>query len=358
MRQSTNQHASEIEAEIPVTLDRVLDQEWLEAALSTLSGGGRVVSVEPAEVVKTMASKIRVKVAFKGGSRDSAHLCIKGFLDHDLGENAGGVTTLREADFYLKIAPNISMETPPCRVVVADREASRCIFIMDDMVAAGAHFYSALEPLTVDQTAETLEQLARLHAAHQLLPDNPWIPNRIQSIALNGGHLSIEQIQSLMHDARRSDLPDRTLDADVLMHGIKLLAERGASLPQTILHGDVHPGNIYQAANGKLGFTDWQCIQRGHWSLDAAYHIASVLPIDVAEREERHLLNHYLASLKSLDVKVPEKEAAWKEYRCAPIYGFYQWAITQRVDPLITNQAFKRLGAAVTRHQSYALLGL
>src|SRR3546814_9564871 len=75
--------------------------------------------------------------------------------------------------------------------------------------------------------------------------------------------------------------------------GIKALAARNTALPQTLLHGDCHPNNIYWTADGP-GFADWQLVQRGNWALDVAYHIAAVLPIAAAEREERALLDHYL----------------------------------------------------------------
>ena len=40
------------------------------------------------------------------------------------------------------------------------------------------------------------------------------------------------------------------------------------------------------------------------------------------------------------------------------VYGYYLWAITRRVDPPIIRTFTARLGAAVTRHDSFGLLGL
>lgn len=348
----------EVAGPVPETMEGALDPAWLSMALAHVSGGRAVASVELAEVIKAMAAKVRVAVTFEGQPDEVYRLCIKGFLDHDLGANAGGITTLRESDFYTRVAPHISMRTPPCAAVVADREAVRCIIIMADMIAAGVHFYNALEPLTVDQVAETLDQLARLHAGPNLLEGNDWIPCRIENLATRESIIPWQVIQELMHDERRADLPDRTLDARLLKRGMEVLAEINASLPPTILHGDVHPGNVYCTAEGRLGFTDWQLVQRGHWALDVAYHIASVLPVEVAEKEERHLLDHYLDAVKQHGGTAPDRESAWTAYRRSPVYGFYHWAITRRVHPPITHQAFKRLGEAVTRHDSYALLGL
>ena len=354
----TRDMLQEVEAEVPETLEGALEPEWLSKALAHLSGGAKVASVELADIVKAMAAKVRVAVTFEGAPDKVYRLCIKGFLDHDLGSGAGGLTTLRESDFYAEIAPHITMETPPCVSLVTDRENCRGILIMADMIAAGVHFYNALEPLTVDQTAATLDQLARLHARSELLEGRDWIPSRLNDIAAGEGFLTWEQIQGLMLDERRGDLPDRTLDAGLLKRGLEALDAHHANLPRTVLHGDVHPGNVYRTADGTLGFTDWQLVHRGNWSLDVSYHIASVLPVETAEKEERQLLDHYLEALQRHGGDAPDRETAWEEYRRAPIYGYYHWCITQRVHPPITHQAFLRLGSAVTRHDSYKLLGL
>lgn len=354
----TRSMLQEVAAPVPETMEGALDARWLSQALAHLSGGREVASVELADVVKAMAAKVRIAVTFDGEPDTVYRLCIKGFLDFDLGRDAGGITTLREADFYTKVAPHLTMRTPPCVASVTDREAVRCILIMADMIAAGVHFYNALEPLTVDQVAETLDQLARLHARPELLQGNDWIPCRIDELTTRPPHISWEKIQELMHDERRADLPARTLDAQLLKRGMEVLAQEGKALPRTILHGDCHPGNVYRTAEGRLGFTDWQLVHQGHWALDVAYHVASVLPVDVAEKEERHLLDHYLEALKKHGGDAPERESAWLAYRRSPVYGYYHWAITQRVHPPITHQAFRRLGEAVTRHDSYTLLGL
>lgn len=345
-------------ADVPATMEQALDPDWLSVVLAHISGGSRVLTVERADVVKAMAAKVRVAVTFEDAPDKVYPVCIKGFLDHDLTTSGGDITTVREARFYGEIAPRISMRTPPCAAVVFEQSEERAILVMSDMIAAGIHFYNALEPLTVDQVSETLEQLAGLHAGHHLLEGNSWLPCRIQNIATGPSYISWEEIQQLMHDERGEGLPRETLDATRLKRGMEALAEWNAGAAQTLLHGDAHPGNVYRTREGRMGFTDWQLVQRGHWSLDVAYHIASTLPEEVAEQEERALLDHYLDALRGYSGEAPDRETAWEDYRRAPVYGFYHWAITRRVHPPITRQAFSRLGAAVTRHESYRLLGL
>jgi aminoglycoside phosphotransferase (APT) family kinase protein len=341
---------------VPLTLEEAVDPAWLTQALAHFSGGKRVVSVTLNEVIKTMASKVRIAVSFADNPDQSHALCLKAFLDNGQEPGLGGLTTLRESDFYQRIAPHLTMRTPPCVAVVSDREAGRGFLVMADLVAAGARFCLAREPFGIEQAAQTLEQIARLHARSDLLRKNDWIPCRVEVIA-SRPMFSAEKLQLLMHDARRGGLPDRTLDATLLLAGMRRLAARNAQRPQTLLHGDCHGGNVYVTAEGP-GFTDWQLIQRGNWALDVAYHISAVLPAETSEREERRLLDHYLDMLSRHGGHAPPRNEAWEDYRCAQIYGYYHWAITSKTDPADTNIVFQRLGAGITRHGSYSLLGL
>jgi len=346
----------ETSIEVPETLEAALDLDWLTRALAPVSGNARVIDVAVSGMVRTMASKVRIAVTFDSDPKQLHHYCLKAFLGPDVSSGAGGATTLLEADFYREIAPQLTMRTPQVWAIVTDRVRSRGLLIMSDMIEAGVHFCDALESFSADQVAETLDQIARLHAKSALLENYPWIRSRVQRLA-DTVPFSAEWIQPKMHDERRGALSDRTLDAGNLIAGIEALAKRNASLPQTMLHGDCHPGNVYWTAEGP-GFTDFQLLQRGNWALDVAYHLSSMLPTEVAEREERRLLDHYLSSLRGHGGIAPDPESAWDDYRAAQVYGYYHWAITTRVDPAITHVAFRRLGAGVERHDTYRRLGL
>lgn len=339
---------------VPRTMEEALDPAWLTAALAPISGGARVVSVELTDVLKTMASKARVAIRFENEPKRVHAFCLKAFLDDEI--NMGGPTTIREADFYSEIAPQLTMRTPRCPVVVLDRVTQNGILIMEDLIAAGARFCSALEPFTPDLAAQSLDQLARLHVATRLLPSLPWLPSRIDTIAEHP-HFTDTRQQQLLDDPRSEGLSERTRSAVLLHAGLKALAARNAPRQRTILHGDCHAGNLYLTADGP-GFTDWQLVQRGHWAQDVAYHMCAILPVEVAEREERRLLDHYLDAVRKLGGAAPDRETAWEDYRCAQVYGFYHWAIAQRVEAPIIKIFIRRLGAGVTRHDTYSLLGL
>lgn len=337
----------------PRTLEGAMDRAWLSEALAPVTGGAAIERVEIVEVIRTMATKVRF-VAEWGGGRGA--FCLKAFLDVDEATAKGGATTITEADFYTQIAPGLDVRVPACVATVTDRAGAQGVVIMRDLIADGARFCTALEPLDAQQAAASLEQLARLHARADVLKSQPWIRRRISDLA-RATYISQTTLQDLLDGPRGVGLDARTRDAGKLMRGMLALDQRDAREPETLVHGDSHAGNLYQTADGP-GLIDWQLLQRGGWSLDVAYHISAVLPVELAEREEWTLLRHYLDVARGLGVAVPDFDAARALYRGSAVYGFYLWSITRRVDPAVTNVFVDRLGKAVMRHASYDLLGV
>jgi hypothetical protein len=338
---------------IPRTLEQTLDRAWLSRALATCSKDKALTAVETVEIIRTVATKVRFVVTFDDGSREA--LCLKGLLDVDEQLARGGSVTVLEADFYDKLAPRLAIRRPNCVATVIDREAQFAIVIMRDLIAQGARFCTALEPFSANQAAASLDQLAQLHLERALLEESGWVRPRIAEIA-KAAYVPVPMLQEMLDGPRGEGLPTRTRNAALLLEALKALAAHDATCPQYLIHGDSHAGNIYQTVEGP-GLIDWQLLQKGGWALDVAYHIAAVLPVEIAEREERNLLHHYLDTMRRLGSAVADTdEEAWAAYRASLVYGYYLWSITRRVEPAIINLFVNRLGQAVTRHESFRLL--
>lgn len=341
---------------VPTTLDAALDPEWLAQALAPIGKGAAVAEVERVEFIRTVATKQRFTVRFEGS--DEVHaLCLKSILDVENPAMAGGSTTVLEADFYQKIAPRLGVRVPTLVSAVIDRQAPLGIIIMRDLIADGTRFCSALEAFTADQTARSLEQLAELHAGRDLLGEFDWIKPRVAQLA-GMTYISPEMLQDMLDGPRGVNLSAEIRDAKRLVAGLKELAVRDAGYEQFLVHGDGHAGNIFRTRDGETGIIDWQLLQSGGWALDVAYHVCATLPFEVAEKEERNLLDHYLGIMRGEGFDMPDAEEAWRRYREAAIYGYYLWSITRRVDPPIIEQFVDRLGRAVTRLESHKLLGI
>lgn len=344
---------------VPKTLTEALDPAWLSLALHAVSGGKAVETVEQVEFIRTVATKVRFKVTFQGGETGS--YCIKGLLDVDEATARGGPTCVLEADFYCKVAPTIpDLTVPTCVSAIIDRDEQQAIYIMRDLVADGAQLGSALVPFTADEAVLSLTELAKLHAGSAFMEGKDWIRPRAADLA-NMTYITTETIQELLDGPRGVNLSSEVRDATRLREAMKVLAARDGDRRQFMIHGDAHAGNSFRVDEGgqrRAGLIDWQLLQRGGWALDVAYHLNAVLPTEVAEVEERRLLREYLALARGHGLDLPEDEDAWTQYREAVIYGYYLWAITRRVDPAIMVQFTDRLGKAVTRHESHALLGV
>lgn len=350
-----NTAPAEVTAAVPRTLEDALDAAWLTTVLAPASGGARVVAVETIEVIRTVATKVRFAVTFDRGAR--GQFCLKGLLDVDEMTARGGSTCVLEADFYGKVAPRVNVRVPDCVATVVDREAQQGVIVMRDLIADGARFCSALEAFTADQAAASLEQLARLHAGSGLLAGADWIRPRAAELA-RMTYITPAMLQEMLDGPRGVNLTPAVRDGARLVAAMRALADCDEGRPQFLVHGDSHAGNIFRDAQGVTGVIDWQLLQRGGWALDVAYHLCAVLPWEVAEAEERRLLNDYLAGMRARGFAMPDNEEGWAQYREAVIYGFYLWGITRRVDPPIIVQFTDRLGRAVMRHDSHRLLGV
>lgn len=338
---------------VPTTLEAALEPAWLSRALHAIGEGRAVNEVEVVEVIRTMATKVRFTVRFDGSDERHA-FCLKGFLDVGDAASQGGATTVLEADFYDRIAPHVGVRVPECVAAIIDREAPLGVIIMRDLIAAGARFCTALEAFTADEAAESLQQIAALHAGRALLETSPWITPRVAQLA-RMPHITPAMLQEMLDGPRGIGLSPQVRNAARLIEGLKALAERDAGRDQFLVHGDSHAGNIFRTAEGP-GLIDWQLLQRGGWALDVAYHINAVLPVEIAANEERRLLGGYLADMRARGFAMPDDEEAWAQYREAAIYGYYLWSITRRVEPEITNLFVNRLGNAVARLESHGLL--
>ena len=131
----------------------------------------------------------------------------------------------------------------------------------------------------------------------------------------------------------------------------------GQSLPQCVLHGDVHLGNLYIDTDGAPGFLD-PLASRGPALLEVSYHISAA--VDLADRAgwEGALVRHYLDELGRNGVEPPPFDEAMRQYAVFLIYGLFIWLTTEshyQTEAVNTANA-ARVSAAMIDHDSLALI--
>jgi Phosphotransferase enzyme family len=215
-----------------------------------------------------------------------------------------------------------------------------------------------MSPYTPQQVRGSLDQLAALHGGTWDLAEGtwPWVTSKMAGFT-SGAAISEERLTELMAGERGEPLAPELRKGSTIFAGIAALAAREKGLPKVFVHGDSHGGNVYETAGGGIGLIDWQVLQRGHWSIDVAYHMAAALDIEDRRTSEADLLDHYLDRLAAHGGKPPAREEAWRLYREAFPYGLLMWGMTQRVEPQIVNRFVARLGTAAMDHDSFGLLG-
>jgi aminoglycoside phosphotransferase (APT) family kinase protein len=335
---------------IPLDRDTILDPGWLAESLDLVGEGDRVVGVEAVDSSRTIAEKLRftVTVDARDGSERTYPLCAKGHFEE-------GVNSLHtEAAFYRYLRPKLDIRAPRAYYTGVDLEARRGLIVMDDVVALGGTIGSAHEPYSIETCRDTLGQLAVLHAStwDDASVDVDWLAPRIAPMS---ELFPTDQLQRLLDDGRGPDLPGRLRDADALKRAMLRTAERPATC---VLHGDTHSGNSYRDAEGRSCWFDWQVAQRGHWSIDLAYHLGTVLTVEDRRTHEADLLRHYLAELERLGVAAPGLEDAWNAYASGFTWGYFLWVITRISSRAVVLVHIPRLGAALADHDTFDRLAV
>ena len=340
----------------PTDLNVVLTPEWLGSAL-----GVSLDSVEVVETFVSVARKVRLRVLESGtadGSQSRA-VFVKGIFDPGHLTPVMSSSSQTEARFYRDLVGGLGINHPPVRYVGIDPTVGHGLLVMDDISVSGARFLQVLSPYTRGQALASLDQIAQLHASHwnsTRLPGYQWMVSRLATVAARPW-LPDADLQDLLVDGRIAGLPSELADAGRIHRALAALADRVEGRGETLVHGDAHAGNLYEL-NGSVSLIDWQLVQRSHWSIDVAYHVAAALSVDDRRASERDLIAHYLERLAAYGVEAPTFEEAFSDYRAAMVYGFYMWAITRRVDRPITVELNQRLGAAVADLGTFGVLGV
>jgi aminoglycoside phosphotransferase (APT) family kinase protein len=334
----------------PTQLDDLLRSDWLAAALSDVQPDERIIDVERLDHSQTLAHKVRFAVSIEDreGRRRTRAYCVKGHFDD------GPDTLLTEAHVYRELLPRLDLRAPRAYYTGIDEATGRSLIIMDDVNSAGGRFLSAHDPYALDTCREALAQLARLHAATwgDQSWDVDWLAPRISRMAQM---FPTEMLQGLLDDGRGANVAAELLNGRRLRDALSA----AASLPPTcVIHADTHSGNVYLDSTGRACWLDWQIAQRGHWSTDVSYHIASVL--DVADRRahEKELLRGYLDELGALDIEAPGWDEAWQRYTTGFAWGYFLWVITRISSRAVVLIHLPRIGAALTDHDTFRRLGV
>lgn len=305
--------------------------EWATGALRPHWPGTVVGSLEVGPVARGTSERARVHLRYSEGV-GPASVFVKGPGPWGSRLALGALGALYTEARLAASGARLPLAHPAFYAAGVDGRRLAAVVVMEDVVGAGGRPNRATVPLGAADVGAGLEGLARLHAAY-------WDRSLPRSLGfLHRWHLgplwAAVSVANLARGLRRAgelgglDPVHDRFGARALGRQYARSAALCASGPQTVLHGDPHPGNTYATAGGGTGFFDWQLARTGHWSHDVGYFLVASLPVAERRRHEASLLGRYLDALGAAGVRPPSWDRAWARYRSTPAYGLATWLHT------------------------------
>jgi hypothetical protein len=235
---------------------------------------------------------------------------------------------LHEPRLFTSNVP-LPLEHPLVYAAPIDEAEEDFLLVMEDLNARGADPRDATRPLTVDQAANGLRGLARMHGRYWgdrvhrrdldwLEPFVPW--DGMQYAPLPAA------LERLGDDAPASV---HALTIDGLIEDVWKPFVRTLTVgPTTLLHGDAHVGNTYLLPDGDVGFLDWQVARRGNFALDLGYFLQGAITTEDRRNYERALLEIYRDALALPADELPSADEIWLRYRASVAHGLTLWLCT------------------------------
>ena len=314
----------------PATPDswEAISPEWMTATLSGHHPGAVVESVAVALRDDGTNRRARLALRYSRGSGPDTVFVKAVDPEHaDLVELTSGL--YHEPRLFLSDIV-LPLDHPKVYQSLIDEQRRDFLLVMEDVVARGAEPRDATRPLSVDEAAQGVRGLARLHGAFwgARITDNPaldWVEPFVPFAGLEMAPLEVAYQR--LGDSVPAEITTMTgaeLFGDIWARYIRGLT-RG---PQTLLHGDPHLGNTYVLPDGDVGFLDWQMVRHGNFSLDLGYFLQGALSIADRRTNERALLEEYRGALGLPAAELPSAEEIWLHYRASAAHGLAIWIAT------------------------------
>lgn len=354
--------------DVPADL-AALNAQWLERVLKKHHPAVRIAAVSQLSADAGTTQRARLRVTY--ASPESAAGLPASFFVKLAPADARTrifVNLFRlgptEVQFYQQAAAAIPAERPAVYHAALSRGAERFVLILEDL-AGTVQFRDTTLPATPEEARRVVEMLGRLHAAFwespRLTGELGWLkshehnPTRslersIWSLAIKPG---LEKFRELVPDAQLRA-------AGKLTGAFDQLSAACARGPRTLIHGDLHIGNLFFRQD-KVGLFDWQCAQHGQGMRDLSYFICSSMPIRLRRLHERELLELYRHALGEAGVaELPSKEELWSQHRWHTLFTLGAMAITAAAANLqavpIVRAALERTTTAVLDLDALELL--
>ncbi len=344
---------------LPLSLDEVTPQ-WLTHALAERFPGVKVAGIDRDREFFGTAASARLYLSYAPGSAPGpASVHVKGGFD-DTWRKRVWMALHQEVRFYREFAPDVALNLAEVYYAARD-DSPQGLLVMEDLAARGVSFGQNLLPVTPDHVATVLEQVAGLHATW-------WGSPRLTSI--RGWSEPQRIFLKYLFRPKHWEILANWTNGDLLVEAVGTAENAIAMLealwawcdaqPATLVHGDLHGGNIFYEPDGRPGFLDWQLCFAGTYSHDMAWIIVTALDVEQRRAYERDLVRTYRDALRGAGGPAPAPDDMWEAYRRQMAHAIASYgAVPRDQGPVpVLEEAGKRVFTAAIDHDVLAALGI
>ncbi|WP_439135135.1 phosphotransferase [Pseudomaricurvus sp.] len=304
--------------------------EWMTAAIASHHPEARVDEAKIVMRDDGTNRRARFGLTYSAGTGPTSLFLKAHAANHRFVHLRNG-NLFNEARLFAAEVP-LGVDHPIVYKSIVDRLRLDFLLVMEDLTQRGADPRDATRPMTVEQVANGLRGLARLHSLYwgfskKTHPKLDWVKNWKPS---QGWQVGLKRCVPIGLERAGTNIPEAiaAYSGDEI---VEYWARYVTSLTQgtmTFLHGDAHIGNTYVLADGDVGFLDWQVVRRGNWSQDVGYFLVGSLTEEDRRAHEKELIEEYRNALDIPEDQRPSSEEAWLTYRTTPAYGMAIWLST------------------------------
>ncbi|MGV0794284.1 phosphotransferase [Mycolicibacterium sp. XJ1819] len=324
--------------------------DWMTVALASHHPGATVDSVEV--VLRDDGTNRRARLALTYSAGSGPATVFAKAVDPDHAELVALTSGLYHEPRLFTCGVELPLDHPTVYTALIDEDRSDFVMVMEDVVARGADPRDSTRPMSIDQVANGVRGLARMHGRFwgRRLSDHTaldWLEPFVafQGLEYAPLHIAHERLGDTV-PAEIPALSGTELFVDIWARYIGTLT---GTAPETLLHGDPHIGNTYVLPDNVVGFLDWQMARRGNWSLDVGYFLQGALTIEDRRNAERDLLTEYRDALGLPADELPSADEIWLRYRASVAHGLAIWMAT-----LSGGDAWQRPDICLTFAQRYS----
>lgn len=258
---------------------------------------------------------------------------------------SAGMAAPSEGRFLMEVRPSLAIEAPVCRWSGRDPDSGRSLHLFDDLtVTRGAGFCQADTVISRGQAEAMIDTLATLHGAlRERAQALDWL-NTYEAFFEAGRRSGIQDGHEQALTRAAPVIPARLLARrDEIWPAAARAAAAHAEHPRTVIHSDVHLGNWYVTADGRMGLSDWARVCRGLWARDVAYMLTAALSVEDRRVWEMDLLDRYLRKVRGgfgIDIG---RDEALRAYRQQMFTALLMWTPTLCPPPMLPDMQPERM---------------